>query len=138
MPLYILLKILYLCCMSNLYKTIALFFAATLLFLSTNTQNCDLLLTSPLPNTQNDNSYSYFSTEKPEFLLLYRNDERSLNSIRNLPLPSIKNSSQDFHYKSPSPEIRIFSLNSGYLSYSVTVDRSLDNIDIVFPFHYFW
>lgn len=109
-----------------------------LIFLSISTENYGLLLTSHLQNAQSENSDSYFSTEKPDLLFLYRNDERQVNSVRNLPVPSLKNHPNDFHYNSLSLEIRILSINSGYLSYSVIVDRNLTNSDIVFPSHYFW
>jgi len=124
--------------MSKVTKTTGLFFAAMLIFLSISTENYGLLLTSHLQNAQSENSDSYFSTEKPDLLFLYRNDERQVNSVRNLPVPSLKNHPNDIHYNSLSLEIRILSINSGYLSYSVIVDRNLTNSDIVFPFHYFW
>lgn len=124
--------------MSKVTKTTGLFFAAMLIFLSISTENYGLLLTSHLQNAQSENSDSYFSTEKPDLLFLYRNDERQVNSVRNLPVPSLKNHPNDFHYNSLSREIRILSINSRYLSYSVIVDRNLTNSDIVFPSHYFW
>lgn len=124
--------------MSKVTKTTGLFFAAMLIFLSISTENYGLLLTSHLQNAQSENSDSYFSTEKPDLLFLYRNDERQVNSVRNLPVPSLKNHPNDIHYNSLSLEIRILSINSGYLSYSVIVDRNLTNSDIVFPSHYFW
>jgi hypothetical protein len=124
--------------MSKVTKTTGLFFATMLIFLSISTENYGLLLTSHLQNAQSENSDSYFSTEKPDLLFLYRNDERQVNSVRNLPVPSLKNHPNDIHYNSLSLEIRILSINSGYLSYSVIVDRNLTNSDIVFPFHYFW
>ena len=124
--------------MSKVTKTTGLFFAAMLIFLSISTENYGLLLTSHLQNAQSENSDSYFSTEKPDLLFLYRNDERQVNSVRNLPVPSLKNHPNDIHYNSLSLEIRILSINSGYLSYSVIVDRNLTNSDIVFPFHSFW
>lgn len=124
--------------MSKVTKTTGLFFATMLIFLSISTENYGLLLTSHLQNAQSENSDSYFSTEKPDLLFLYRNDERQVNSVRNLPVPSLKNHPNDIHYNSLSLEIRILSINSGYLSYSVIVDRNLTNSDIVFPSHYFW
>jgi hypothetical protein len=124
--------------MSNVYKTSALFFAALLFFLGICTQNYVGLITSPLQNTQSDNSVSYFSTEHPELLFLYRIDERQVNSFKNLPVPSLKNYSNNIPDNSLSTEIKLLSIHSGYLSYSVNVDRGLTNSDIVFPFHYFW
>jgi hypothetical protein len=124
--------------MSNVYKTSALFFAAMLGFLSTCSQNYGVLIPSPLQNSQSENSVSYFSTEKPELLFLDRHEERLVNSVKNQPVPSLKNHPNNFNYNSLSPEVRILSINSGYLSYSLIVDRSLTNSDIVFPFHYFW
>ena len=124
--------------MSNVYKTTALFFAAMLIFLSISAENYGLLLTSHIQNTQSENSDSYFSTDKPDLLFLYRNDERQVNSARNLPVPDLKIHPNNIHHNCTSPETRILSINSGYLSYSVIVDRSLTNSDIVFPFHYFW
>jgi hypothetical protein len=124
--------------MSKLFKTTALFFAAMLFFLSICTQNYGLLLISHLQNTQSEDSDSYYSTEKPELLFLDRHEERLVNSVKNLPVPSFKNHPNNIHCNSLSPEVRIKSINSGYLSYSMIVDRNLTNSDIVFPFHYFW
>jgi hypothetical protein len=124
--------------MSKVYKTAALFFAAMLFFLSICTQNHDLLLTSHLQKVHSENSDSYFSTETPDLIFLTRQEERVVYSVKNLPVPSLRNYSNDNHSYSLSPEIRILSLNSGYISYSGTICRNLENIDIVFPFHYFW
>jgi hypothetical protein len=124
--------------MSNLYKTAALFFAAMLFIIGTCTQNYGLLLTSNIHNAQSEKSDSYYSTEKPEFLFLFRNDERQINSGRNLPEQCFKNYSKNIQDNSLSPEIRLLSINSGYLSYSAIFERSLTNSDIVFPYHYFW
>jgi hypothetical protein len=128
----------YFCAMSNVYKTTALFFSAMLFFLGICTQNYCLLLISHLQNTQSEDSDSYYSTEKPELLFLDRHEERLVNSVKNLPVPSLKNHPNNIHCNSLSPEVIIKSINSGYLSYSVIVDRSLKNSDIVFPFHSFW
>jgi hypothetical protein len=124
--------------MSNVYKTTTLFFAAMLFIMSICTQNYGLLLTSHLQNAQSENSDSYFSTEKPDLLFVYRQEERVVYSVKNLPVPSLRNYSNDNHSYSLSPEVRILSLNSGYLSYSEIICRNLENIDIVHPFHYFW
>jgi hypothetical protein len=124
--------------MSNVYKTTTLFFAAMLFFLSICAQNYGLLLTPLLQNSQSENTDSYFSTEKPDLLFIYRQEERVVYSINNLPVPSFKNNPNDNHSYCLSPEVRILSLNSGYLSYSETISRNLENIDIVYPFHYFW
>ena len=124
--------------MSIVYKTTTLFFAAMLFIMSICTQNYGLLLTSHLQNAQSENSDSYFSTEKPDLLFVYRQEERLVYSVKNLPVPSLRNYSNDNHSYSLSPEVRILSLNSGYLSYSGTICRNLENVDIVYPFHYFW
>lgn len=132
------MKILYFCSMSKVTKPTGLFFAAMLIFLSISTANYGLLLTSPPQYAKSENTDSYFSTEKPDILFLFRNDERQINSVKNLPEPSFKNHPNSIHYSTLSPEIRISNINSGYFSYSVTVDRSLTNSDIIFPSHYFW
>ena len=124
--------------MSNVYKSFAIFYATILFFLGICAQNYIALITSPLQNTQSENSVSFFSTEHPELLFLYRIDERQVNSVKNLPVPSLKNYSNNIQDNNLSPEIRLLSINSGYLSYSVIVDSGLTNSDIVFPFHYFW
>jgi len=124
--------------MSKVIRTTALFFAAILFFLSTSTQNYGLYITSHLQNTPAENTDSYYSTENPKLLFLYRNDERQVNSGRNVPTPSLKNYSNNIQYKSLSPEIRLLSINSRYYLFSLIVERSLTNSDIVFPFHYFW
>jgi len=124
--------------MSKVYKTAALFFAAMLFILSICTQNYSLLLTSHLQYAQSENSEYNFSTETHNLLFINRQEERVVYSVKNLPVPSLKNYSNDNHSYSLSPEVRILSLNSGYLSYSGTICRNLENVDIVYPFHYFW
>jgi hypothetical protein len=124
--------------MSNKYKAIALFFSVMLFFLSTCTQYDWLLLTSPQQNTKSENSDSYLSTDKPDIIFLSRQEERVVYSHKNLPVPGFKNYPSDNHSYSLSPEVRILSLNSGYLSYCGTIYGYLKNIDIVYPFHYFW
>jgi len=124
--------------MSKVYKTTALFFAAMLFILSICTQDYGLLLTSHLQNAQSENSEYNFSTETPNLLFITRQEERVVYSVKNLPVPSLKNYSNDNHSYSLSPEVRILSLNSGYLSYSGTICSNLENVDIVYPFHYFW
>jgi hypothetical protein len=124
--------------MSNIYKTSALFFAALLGFLSICTQNYGVLISSQLQNSQSENSVSYFSKEKPDLIFLAYHEERLVNSVKNQPVPSFKNHPNNVNFNSLSPEVRVFSINSGYLTYSLNVDRSLTNSDIVFPFHYFW
>lgn len=124
--------------MSKVTKTTALFFAAMLFFMSISTENYGLLLTSHLQNTGFENSGSYFSKEEPNPLFLSRHEERLVTSVKDLPVTGSKNNPTDFHSNSLSSEVRLLSINSGYLSYSVTVDRNLTNSDIVFPFHYFW
>jgi hypothetical protein len=124
--------------MSKVCKTTSLLLAAMLFFLGICAQNYGLLITSQHPNRQSGNSDLYASSEKPELIFLNRHEERLVNSVKNQPAPSLKNHPNNTNYNSLSPEIRILSINSGYLSYSVIVDRSLTNSDIVFPFHYFW
>ena len=124
--------------MSKLTKTTALFFVAMLFFISLSTENYGLLLTSQHQNTGSENSGSYLSTEKPNLFFLNRHEERLETSVKSLPNSKLKNQINDVCSNSISTEVRILSINSGYLSYSVTVYRNLTNCDIVFPFHYFW
>ena len=124
--------------MSKLTKTTALFFVAMLFFISLSTENYGLLLTSQLQNAGSENSGSYLSTEKPNLFFLNRHEERLETSVKSLPNSKLKNQINDVCSNSISTEVRILSINSGYLSYSVTVYRNLTNSDIVFPFHYFW
>ncbi len=124
--------------MSTLYKSAAIFFAAILIFLGIYAENYGLLLTSQLQSTQNSESDSYCSTEKPELLFLDRHEERLVNTVKNQPVPGFKNHSNNVHYNNNIPGVKLLSINSGYISYSVIIGRSLTNSDIVFPFHYFW
>jgi hypothetical protein len=124
--------------MSKSLKTMAMFFVVMLFFLSIYTQNNSVILTSHLENTQSENTVSYFSTEKPELIFIDRHEERQVNSVKNLPIPSFKNQSNNINYNCLSPEIRIANIDSEYLSYSEIVERSMTNSDKVFPFHYFW
>jgi hypothetical protein len=128
----------YFCLMSYFYKTSSMFFAAVLFFLNICTQNYSLLPSLHLQNTQSENSVSYFPAEKTGLLFLTRQEERDVYSIKNLPVPIQKNHTNYINCNSLSLEGRILSINSGYLSYALIVDRSLANSDIVFPFHYFW
>jgi hypothetical protein len=124
--------------MSKINKTIGLFFAAMLVILSISAENNSLLLTSQVRDSQSDNSPSYFSTEKPDLFFLNRQDEKLVNSVKNLPVPSLKNHLNDFQWNCLSTEVKISIINSEYLSYSVTVDPNFISHDIIFPFHYFW
>jgi len=124
--------------MSKVTKISGLFFVAMLLFLSISTENYGLSLTSQLQSSQTKSSDSYFSTEKPDLFFLNRQEQRFVYSIKNLPVPNLKNHPNDFHWNCLSPEVIISSINSGYLSYSVTLYRNFTNHDIIFPFHYFW
>jgi hypothetical protein len=131
-------NILYFCFMSKINKTIGLFFAAMLVFLSISAENSALLLTSQYKNSQSDNSSSYFSSEKANLFFLNRQEEKLVSSVRNLPVPSLKNHINDFQWNCLLTEVKISSINSEYLSYSVTVDPNFTSHDIIFPFHYFW
>jgi len=124
--------------MSKVTKTIGLFFAAMLFFLSISTEKYGFLLTSQLQNNQSENSDSFFSKEKPDLFFLNRHEERLVYSVKNLPVPSLKNHPNDYHRNCLFPELRILSISTGYLSYSMTLYRNLTNNDIIFPFHYFW
>jgi hypothetical protein len=124
--------------MSKVTKTTALFFAAMIFFISISTENYGLLITSHIQNTGSENSGSYFSKEEPVPLFLSRHEERLVTSVKDLPVTSSKNNPTDFHSNRLLNEVRLLSINTRYLSYSVTVDRNLTNSDLVFPFHYFW
>jgi hypothetical protein len=124
--------------MSKVTKISGLFFVAMLLFLSISTENYSLSLTSQLQSSQPNSSDSYFSTEKPDLFLLNRQEQRLAYSVKNLPVASIKNHPNNFHGNCLSPEVRISGIDSGYLSYSVTLYRNFTSHDIIFPFHYFW
>jgi hypothetical protein len=131
-------KILYFYSVSNLYKTTALFFSAVLFFISITTESYGLLLNSKLQKNGYESVSPYFSLEKPNLFLLNRYGEKSIISIKNLPVPVLKNFTNYIGYNSISLEIRKSGFNSDYLSYSGNIYCSLRNIDIVFPFHYFW
>jgi hypothetical protein len=124
--------------MNKVTKTIGLFFAAMLFFLSISTEKYCFLLTSQLQNSQSENSDSFFSKEKPDIFFLNNHEERLVYSVKNLPVPSLKNHPNDYHWNCLFPEVRISNINSRYLSYSVTLYRNFTNHDIIFPFHYFW
>jgi hypothetical protein len=124
--------------MSKVTKISGLFFVAMLLFLSISTETYSLSLTSQLQSGQPKSSDSYFSTEKPDLFFLNRQEQRLAYSVKNLPVPSIKNHPDNFHGNCLSPEVRLSSIDSGYLSYLVTLYRNFTSHDIIFPFHYFW
>jgi hypothetical protein len=124
--------------MKEVTKTTALFFAAVLFFLSTSTENYSLLLTSKLQNTASENSGSYLSTGNPDLFFLNRHEERLVTSVKNLPVTNLRNYINNFNNNSLSPEIRLSGNGSVYLLYSESVYLNLTNINIIFPFHYFW
>jgi hypothetical protein len=124
--------------MNKVRKITGLFFAALLFSLSIVTEHYGLQLASNLQKSHSENSDIYFSGEKTDFFFVFRNNERQVNSFRNLPVQSFKSHQNEINFNNFSPETRILSINSRYISYSAIIDRSLSTSDIVFPFHYFW
>jgi hypothetical protein len=124
--------------MNNVIKTTALLFAALLLYISISCEYYSSPHKSPLLNTEPDNTVSFFSTEKPDLFFLNPQESRMETSTRNLPVSHLKNSINDLFFRRLFPEIRLSTLNQTYLSYSLTVDLSLSNSNIVYPFHTFW
>lgn len=124
--------------MSKNNKIFGLFFTAVLVFLSMSTVNNSWFLISQYQNSKSDNSASYFSTEKPDLFFLNRHEEKLVSSVKNLPVPSLKNHVTDIQWNCLSTEVKISIINSEYLSYSLKVDPNFTSHDIIFPFHYFW
>jgi hypothetical protein len=123
--------------MSNIKRPCSLFFAVLLGFLFC-TQYFGVLISSGPQNSQPDYIVSSFPEGKPDLIFLAHQEERSLNSVKNQPVPDLKNHSNNSIYNCLFPEVRLSGFHTGYLAYSVIVERSLTNRDIVFPFHYFW
>lgn len=125
--------------MSKVIRISGLFFVSVLLFISVSTGNNGLLTHSLLQSSsQPANSDSYFSIGKLDLYFLNRPEERTIFSVRNLPVPYLKKYINDLKCSFLSYEKRKFNTNSRYLSYSVRLQPSLTNNEIIFPFHYFW
>jgi hypothetical protein len=124
--------------MTRTNRTSSLFFAALLGVLSIFTQYYGVLISSGTKISQSDYSVSSLPGGKPELIFMAHREERSLNSVKNQPVPDLKNHSNNSIYFGLFPEVRLSGFHTGYLAYSVIVERSLTNRDIVFPFHYFW
>jgi hypothetical protein len=124
--------------MNKVRKITGLFFAALLFSLSIVTEHSGLRLASNLQKSHSESSDIFFSGEKTDFFFLYRNNERQINSFKNLPVNSFKGHQSEINCNSSTPETRLLTINSRYISYSAIIDRSLSPGDIVFPFHYFW
>lgn len=117
-------------------KISGLFFISILLFLCVRPGE-SILNTSQLQTSKPESTDSYFSTGAIDFFILNRQEERSVTSIKNLPIPLIK---QICDYKSNflSLEKRTFSIISNYICHSVGIKRNLSIFEIIFPFHYYW
>jgi hypothetical protein len=124
--------------MRKVTRIIGLFFASVLFFFSISIENYSFLLATQLQNSQSENSDTYYSPEKPILFFLNLQEQRLVYSVKNLPVPSLKSHPGDFHWNCLFPKAKISCINSGYLSYSLTLYRSLTNNVIIFPFHYFW
>jgi hypothetical protein len=124
--------------MSKVTRTFGLFFIATLFFLNLSIVNYGLFLNSQIQPGQIENSDSYHSTQNFDLCSLNRTEKQPVFSVKNLPVSNLKNHPNDLHGNFLYTEERISGINSCYLSYTVTLDPSLSNREIVFPFHYFW
>jgi hypothetical protein len=124
--------------MSKVTRISTLFFAAILLFISIHIQNYTLLVTSDLQKSGSANSEYYFSSLDSSPLFVIRKVEKLINSAQDLPSYGSKVNLTDLYSNRLSNEIRLFNVNSRYLSFSGITDRNFTNVEIVFPFHSFW
>lgn len=124
--------------MINLNKIVALLSSSVLLYLSATFENYSLLITTNILHNECDNLNSHLPIDNPNLYFPYRQGDRFLTSIKNLPVSNLKNYPNDLYTNSLSPEIRILSSSSQYLIYSEIIYLSLANRDIIYPFHYFW
>lgn len=117
-------------------KISGLFFISILLFLCVRPGE-SIITTSQLQNSKPESTDSYFSTVTIDFFILNRQEERSVSSIKNLPIALIK---QIGYYKSnfPSLEKRTFNIISRYICHSFLLKRNPSIFEIIFPFHYYW
>jgi hypothetical protein len=124
--------------MSNLSRLTAIFFSVTLLYISAYSENYSRLITSGIQNSLGEYLSPFFAIENPNLYLPNRQGEGSLKSVKDLPVSNFKTNSIDLSTGNLSREIiKLFS-SSQSISYSEIIYPSLTNIDIVFPFHYFW
>ena len=124
--------------MNKANKTISLFLAALLFYVSINTEFYYLSINSVSINSDSGNSISYFSINKSDFFLLNRQEENLVVSVKNQPDSYSKYHASDFYVKSFSQHLRLLSKNSGYISFSEAVNLNLTTNEIIFPFQYFW
>ncbi len=124
--------------MSKGSKISGLFFIALLLFLSIRSGNYGFLLTSQLQSSQTENLDSYLSAGELDLFFLNCHEERSIFSSDNLPIPCLKKHLNDLNFDPLSLEKRILSVSSDYLTYSGRLQRSLTNVEIIYPFHSHW
>lgn len=117
-------------------KISGLFFISILLFLCLRPGDT-IITTSQLQNSKPESTDSYFSTVTIDLFILNRHEERSVFSIKNLPIALIK---QIGYYKSNFLllEKRTFNIISRYICHSFLLKRNPSIFEIIFPFHYYW
>lgn len=124
--------------MRNLLKAAAIFFSCVILLISVITENYCFSRNSKLLLSDAENLSSDLPVENTYFFLLNRYGESLVISPKNQPVFNVRNQTFDTYSD-------IFKADAGklkacyeYLSNSGTILPNLKNIDIIFPFHYFW
>lgn len=119
-------------------KISGVFFILILLVLSIKWGDYNVLK-SQLHSSGPENPDYCSSTSKLDlFFLNHHPEERAFFSDNNLRTPVLKEHLTDTKFDPLSLEKRIFSVSSGYLSYSVRLQPSLTNVEIIYPFHSHW
>jgi hypothetical protein len=134
----LLLKILYFCSMSSLYKPVSIFFSAILFILSICRDNYEPLLITGPENTKSESISQNFSLTRPNLYIINRNGVKLITSVKNYPVQAFKPLTNGINLNNQFNDSRIRNVISEYHSLSKLIYINLTNGDIVFPFHYFW
>jgi hypothetical protein len=124
--------------MRNLLKTIAIFFSSVLLFTSIITEQYCFILNSHKLSSNRESLSSHLPDRSTELFLSNYQGHKLVASVKDLPVFNLRYQAPDIYCNSLIPQLKSLRINSEYLQFAWTISRNLTNIDIVFPFHYFW
>lgn len=124
--------------MSNLIKTIAIFFSCVLFFISIVAEEYCIVLNSRTLTSNQESLRSHFPLENINLFLLNRQGEKLVISVKNIPIFNSGNRSNDINSKILAYEPGKLRVNSEYLHSSDLIPGNLKTRIIIFPFHYFW
>jgi hypothetical protein len=124
--------------MLRVLNTLILFTTLTLSFFRQGLENYSRISEWESLNNTSENSFSFSSSEKPDYFYLPPQRLISVSPAANQTFHLISYYTNKISVGGLSAEIKIVSTFLEYLYFSETISRSLSISDIVFPFHYFW